>query len=287
MMTPPLPPSVLAYGRPAGRKLSYWALAAPVVAAGAFMLEIFLGAELMGDYPSLAYLAYVSIVLCSLGSIIFSVQAIRRIRRSRGLLLGTTSAVLAICFSVCTGLLCPGFADSLGRSRHIAGTSVTKSQMFKIVQACQAYAEGHDEHFPPHLAVLLTAGSITPGQLLDRNAPVELKPFPTARLVAPADWRAIAADIEAHCDFTYVGADLTSTLDESLIALYTKPGRIHRHMKFPEETWDGQGRLVAYADGHTELVLDADLPAVLARGNAVRVKRGLRPVTLDGPPPGP
>jgi hypothetical protein len=288
MTTPPTPP-IIEYGHAAPRrKLSLWAFAAPLVAVAAFVLTVWVGAVLIGANHLI--MAYIMNPILALAAISFSIYAIVRVRRARGRLVGITAAALAIGFSVCSGLLCPGFAGSLDMSRQLSSTIFTESQMRAIVRACETYAMDHDGHFPPHLAVLLTTGAIKPAQLLDRNAPIPLAPLPAARLAGAPDWRALAAEVEAHCDFTYIGGDLASTSDSDLaesglIALYSKPGRIHKHMDATMERWDGQGRLVAFADGHSELILDRDLAAVFARSNAARARLKLPPVMLDGPPP--
>ena len=277
MITPPIDP-ILENGRPCGRQLSYRALAAPFIAVAALLLAGF-----VSFIPFVArheLLAYLTIVVSNLASIAFGVHAILRIRRSGGQLVGTFLAGFAICMSTCSGLLCPGTADGLLRSRHLAISAQTSAHMSKIINACQAYAARNGDHYPPHLAVLLTTGAIKPDQLLDGNATTELRPFPASRLVSPADWRTIAADVDAHCDFAYVGADSSNSASFDLIVLYTKAGCIHKHMNV-DEKWDGQGRLVGYADSHVDLVVDADLPAAFAATNEVRATKGLPPLPLD------
>lgn len=284
-MTSPSTPPILDYSNPPPqrRKICKWALFAPVVAVGIFVLTAYLGVVLLGMGHT--KLSFGAITIGPLSSIMFSVYALRKIRQSGGLMIGKTIAILAICFSICTGLLCPGFAISLESSKHLAYTTATGARMMNIGKACRVYADDNNDHFPPHLAVLLTTHAITPKELIDLNAPITLTPFPESRLVPPSDWRSIAAEVETHSDFIYVGADLTNSDDTEIIVVYTKLGRIHKHMKFPEESWDGQGRLVGYADGHTELVLDSDLAGVFGKSNAARIKLGLPPIVMDGPAP--
>ena len=271
---------VIEYGRRTPGKLSLWAIASPFVAVAAFLLACFMGLYLADSSFVLVCLVT---TFCSLASVAFGVYSIKRVRHSRGRLVGSILAALAILFSLTTGLLCPGFANSLQISQHISNINYTNAHLREIVRACQAYADAHKNAFPAHLAVLLAERTVKPDQLLDRNAPIKLQPFPESRLAPGVDWRSLATDVEAHCDFTYVGADLKNPQDSDIIVLYTKPGRIHNHFDPTNDAVDGHGRLVAYSDSHAEFVLDASLPAAFAQSNAARARLGLPPVTLDGP----
>jgi len=91
-----------------------------------------------------------------------------------------------------------------------------------------------------------------------------------------SNWQAISADVDIHSAYVYTGADLsnTSTPDEKIIVLYSRPFR-----SLPE--W----RVVAFADGHADFVRAKNLEETFAVSNAARAKRGLPPFALDGPVP--
>lgn len=288
-MSQPTTPLVPDYAPPKPRQKFFtlgftWVSAGPLVAGAILLIQIFLGAYLIKW--NLLILAHLLTLFGSLSAIAFSIYVLIRARREGVLSLAIAPFVLSLLITLCSGVLCVGFGGSLDKSRHVANTARTEANMSQIIKACHNYAADNDDHFPPHLAVLLTARAITPDQLLDRNAPTPLTPFPASSLVPTSRWSTIAAEVDAHCDFTYIGADFTTSFDAPTIVLYTKPGRIHKHMN-SEETFDAQGRLVAFIDAHTELVLDADLPAAFAASNAARARLGLPPITLDGPPPSP
>jgi prepilin-type processing-associated H-X9-DG protein len=144
-----------------------------------------------------------------------------------------------------------------------------------VVQSVNLFAADHAGRFPPHLASLILSEQVTPKELSD----VHLAPYaPPEPLPPETDWPAIAADVDAHSIFIYTGADLVDptfmSLDPAIIILYTQP--------LP--CTPGH-RIVAFADGHAELIPESDLPKFFDVSNAARAKLRLPAFTLDGPPP--
>jgi hypothetical protein len=157
-----------------------------------------------------------------------------------------------------------------------AGTSPAfriQSNLNAITKACFVYASDNNDHFPPHLVILVLDGSVSPNYLSTRDvAPLSLPSPPPP----PSAWPTLAAVLDQHSAFIYTGADLTATMDAAVIIAYSKKSPLIPNC-----------RLLAFADAHTEFVPDADLPKAFAASNAARATLHLPPVTLDGPPPAP
>ena len=256
-----------------------WLIAGPLAACAFVALQVFVGAFLISH--DLLVLAHLFTLAGSLSAIVFSNYARVRAKCAGFQSPSIAPFVLSLMITLCSGVMCVGFGGSLNVSRQLANMNRAQANMTQIANACLKYAEDNDAHFPPHLAVLLCSHAIKPPDLLDPET--STPPFPTTDLVPPSDWRKITADVDAHCDFTYVGSDLTTDSDYAAIVLYNKPTAVHQHYNGIAENFDGPGRLLLFADRHSEFVRDADLPATFAASNAARAKLALPPLTLDVP----
>jgi hypothetical protein len=143
--------------------------------------------------------------------------------------------------------------------------------------ASAPYAAAHAGHFPPHPAILILDGTLDPRYIAHPGTPPYTPPTPLPPLT---DWPLIAPDVDAHSAFVYTGADLVVPLLPGpafrIVLAYSKPSPLTPNH-----------RVLLFADGHSEYIPDADLPATFATSNAARAKLGLPPFTLDGPPPPP
>jgi hypothetical protein len=158
------------------------------------------------------------------------------------------------------------------------------SSVSRMVNASRIYAQGHDGHYPPHIAALILDNHFYPLSLIDDVTITTPAAFPNP-LPPSADWPKYAAEVDAHSIFIYTAADLSdpllittgiNSLDPHIIIAYTKQlPLVPNH------------RVVAFTDGHPQLIPDKDLPKTFAASNAARAKLHLPPVTLDGPPPYP
>jgi hypothetical protein len=145
-------------------------------------------------------------------------------------------------------------------------------------QSAFVFASEHDDHYPPHPAVLLLGGKLSPKQLSDYDLSPYVLPSP---LPPESAWSTIAADVDAHSTFIYTAADLQNPpgaafLDPAIIIAYTKPNRV-----------TPGHRIVLFADFSARLVPNADLAKTFAASNTARAKLHLPPFILDGPPPPP
>jgi len=119
---------------------------------------------------------------------------------------------------------------------------------------------------PEHLAVLVVKGAVDPKYLTDPRG--DTKPMTAT---TEKDWHKITAEVDAHCDFYYVGA---VTPDEAgvMIVLYDKG--------------HGASRLVTFSDAHTEKFApnSPELKAAVKKSNDLPGNPIKLPDTLDGPP---
>ena len=140
-----------------------------------------------------------------------------------------------------------------------------------ICQASCVWAADHRDILPDHLGQLLAANYISRKQLLCKpftTAPVSLTPELLEK--SKSDFAAFAQEVDAHCDFVYLGAGLTNQVASDLVLLYQKP---------TPDTADGL--IVGFQDGHSEFVTTAALPAIFKATNKMLAKAGKTPVDTD------
>jgi len=192
-----------------------------------------------------------------------------------GLLLSAGNLVLWVVMIVLF-VMAPGFMalmlPPVARAREMANRTADMSNIRQITLAAEMYST-ENGGFPPHLAALAPMLP-NPRILTSRvSGTAPLAAFPTG-----TPWSDFASDLDEHCDFVYVGADLgtAAKLDSTrTILLYEK------------DVYHGQGRNVGFVDGHVQWITTADLAAAFDASNRQRATIGLPPVTLDGPPPTP
>jgi hypothetical protein len=143
-----------------------------------------------------------------------------------------------------------------------------------LSSSSQTYAATHDGRFPPHPPPNIHTGTHDPKDL----ARPTLAPFvPPAPLPPENTWPAIASVLDAHSLYIYTGADLNASnlpSASNIILAYSKP-----HPYTPS------GRVILFADGHSDLIADKDLSKIFAASNSARAKLNLPPFTEGSPPP--
>jgi hypothetical protein len=159
----------------------------------------------------------------------------------------------------------------------------------EIWSLADSYAANHDGRRPPHLAALVEQG-LSPRLLRYHNS--KTPPLPESVLsVEPERWSTIAAAVDSHCDFAYLGGDLTispSLQPESsrIVVLY---GKIDLP-EIPQVIYDADhhvyeypfaARPVAFADGHARFVPLEELPQLVVEHNAARARLGLPPQKIS------
>ncbi len=184
-----------------------------------------------------------------------------------GAITGIVGTLLIVVVALPIVLLIP----ALNHARAAAQRAQEASNMHQIYLACVIYATEYETHYPPHLAAALPE-LVSPSCLVERgHTPPTVPPS-----FDPKAWRSLVPEVDAHCDFVYVGADLPPSdaiADSSAIILfYAKPS-------VPE------GRNIAFADGRVAFVPAADLPRTFDQSNRARARYKLPPITLDAPPP--
>jgi hypothetical protein len=143
-----------------------------------------------------------------------------------------------------------------------------------LAQDALLYADEHNNHYPPHPAVLVLNGSLTPKELACRHYDPYVLPSPIPPI---SDWPLIAPELDAHSLFVYTAGDYDTLWPPAqTILVYSKPS----------SATPGY-RIVFFGDCKTELLPEKDLPTYFAASNAARAKLGLPPFFLDGPPPSP
>mgnify|MGYP005844591263 CR=1 FL=1 len=222
----------------------------------------------------LGILSFVSLgPLAGIPAIVTGVMAGKRAKReptvyggkgmaTAGVVLGTVNLVM---IAALIALLLP----ALAAARDAAKQTVATSNVRQILLATHAYALEHRSHLPAHLAAILPYAPA--GQLFTDPATTTV-PMILTQADLKGDWRALAATLEAHCDFYYVGAGLNLTRipdPRQIMLVYSKDVRKNRL------------RVVGFADGHAAAIGPADFGSLFARLNQLRETQGLAPVALD------
>ncbi len=193
------------------------------------------------------------------GSILATIITGVRLRRPALSPRGNWLAVVAVCLALSS---CMATLPLLGPARESIEYNfqyANLSHFHKIYDACKTYAS-RSGAYPPHLAVLVADGSISPDDLLDpfsHTAPAIL-PSP----LAPADWPKIVSLIDAHSDYVYTGSGVPIDSGPEVIILYDKP--------IPE-----RGGRYILCDANNAFVQDADLAAFFATDAKARAANHL------------
>jgi prepilin-type processing-associated H-X9-DG protein len=185
-----------------------------------------------------------------------------------GIVTGSIGSALCVIFiPLYIAILLP----SLGRARELANRSYDAASLRQLGVAFTTYATDNAGAFPPSIAAAAQYGA-DPKNFISKDGTTT----PPAFTTPVPDWHPLAADIEAHTDFIYTGADLHTPTDPAIILLYTK------------DVYMGhEGRNLLFTDGHVEYVRSINLPTLFGESNTARERLHLPPITLDGPPPTP
>ena len=131
------------------------------------------------------------------------------------------------------------------------------SNIRAVGTACIDYAQQHQSHFPPNLAILIQNKMITPSELVyDLSGTVPLSNATDLNLLQHPD------EVDVHSDVVYVGDGLNlSNLPDNgsnIVVLYSKD-------VFPNDYC-----IVAYAAGYDEGIPRSILPKILAQSDSLR-----------------
>ena len=124
-----------------------------------------------------------------------------------------------------------------------------------ITMQCNLFAADFEGHYPPHLAPLVLRGMNPKVLVAGDSGTVPMKSPPEIPL---EKWSTIAAEVDGHCDFIYVGAGIRAGDPPTIIVLCTKPGVV------------AGGRVIGFVDGHAEFVAERDFNAALDANNRAR-----------------
>ncbi len=226
------PPAVPTSGPPPAIPLSYTRVGYGPRRQGMAITALVLG--ILSLVPGVLCLP-VGVILALIG-LILGIIALVRATRTPEQFGGTGKAVAGIITSGLAILITPlalsVMLPSLSRARELAKRAVDSTNLVGIGQACAIYSQDHGAT-PPDLNTLVTAGLVSPKQLLS----------PSAGHVPPA------------CDYNYIvyppGAAAQITPD--WFVAYTDP-QIHV----------GEGSVVLFFDGHVEFVKTPDFTQRLA-----------------------
>lgn len=238
-----------------------------------FLYYFYLPWEILKRYNYADVFGFLAIVttISSLVVLILSLRA--RTRRVRALLLLVCNGLPALALFFFMSHYAEWLSKPLLDRRALAAQRMTR-----VESACISYAERHWDdqgaHFPPHLAALIAGGYLNADDLIDPASSTMPAKVPPG--LVEADWPRIAADIDAHSDFVYLGADWVrdGALNQnqgSLILLYSKA----RHFR--------AGPLVS----HHGFVSETAFGGLWKGANDARVNLLLPPITFGGPVPAP
>jgi hypothetical protein len=149
---------------------------------------------------------------------------------------------------------------SLGRARELANRAADGASLTGIAKAANLYGAENNDALPPHMAVLLINGWVSPKGLVSRSSntkPLELTPQQLD--AAKTDWKTIAPLVDAHTDFIYVGAGMHNDVDATIPLVFSRIGLPGR-----------DGINIAFQDAHVEFVR---LPMVQMELDTLNAKR--------------
>ncbi len=162
---------------------------------------------------------------------------------------------------------------AMATARVRAEQTVDMADARGIAMSAQLFAADNKDAMPDHLGRLLLDVGMSPKLLVSRRVgtpPLEMTP--DLQALAKSDFPKFSAVVDAHCDFVYLGKDMkTSAPDAANIAiLYQKPVAALQ-----------KGTVVAFMDGHCEMVAWGNVEHSLAPTVAYRAKSNLPPIDMD------
>jgi len=210
--------------------------------------------------------------LTALPGIICGILALLAISRHKDSLSGSGLAIAGLITSTVGGLVVSLVAilfivPAVLRAREmreIPNRTADAASLRAVDTACNMYAASHSNQMPHEL---FDAESYM-------HSPAILK-SKLSSVPAPASMPSSAADLNAICDWVYIGADLSKKYTGPIVLLYSK------------DMAPDHGRTVAFLNGNVQWVKESDLPRIFENSNRARSRAGLPPVDLDAPPPAP
>lgn len=134
------------------------------------------------------------------------------------------------------GILLP----SLSRAREIADRTVCSANLSGMYKAAYTYSITHKDNFPPNLATMVQNGSMGVKSIgCDNDANFDIDTFPKT----PLDDPEVAAWIDEHASYVYLGGTKTANIKPDDIFAYEKIG-LH----------GDEGINICFGDGHVEFV---------------------------------
>ena len=160
---------------------------------------------------------------------------------------------------------------SLGKARELANRSYDAANLRGLAQSCVVWSNENADKMPDHVGVLYLNDQISTKQLVSKSSgTTPLVVTPEMREKAKTDFAGFAKEIDAHCDYVYLGKGTTNTTDSSVVLAYDKIGPYSR-----------EGINLAFMDVHTEFTQWKDLPEAFKATNEYRKKIGVPEVDVD------
>ena len=182
----------------------------------------------------------------------------------------TGPARLACALAMLTGLAGPMVYAHQTLQWRLATEGRELQNVRAIAVAADKYAAAHDGRYPADIGVLLEQKYLTPQTLLSPFAATPTLTDDVAALHAKMKEADVLSAINAHCDYTYVGADLqrpaTGALPPKIIVVYAREPVMRTNLA------------LAFADGSGEFITLDQAESVLKASNAARATLGLPPL---------
>ncbi|MGD0389255.1 MAG: DUF3352 domain-containing protein [Tepidisphaeraceae bacterium] len=134
-----------------------------------------------------------------------------------------------------TAMLTSVMLPALNRARETANRVKCASNMRQIGQWIVIYADTHQGNYPPDLGTLVKTGPLTAMVFVCPSA--NTRPPGQMTVDQSADW------INTNSDYIYIGANLKTGADPSIVVCYEK-----------DDDHGGDGMNLLFADGHVEFM---------------------------------
>jgi prepilin-type processing-associated H-X9-DG protein len=160
---------------------------------------------------------------------------------------------------------------SLSKARELANRSYDAANERGIIQSAIIWSMDNGDQLPDHVGRLLLNNQISPKMLVSKRrgtAPLELTPAMLEK--AKSDFDAFAKEVDAHCDYVYLGKGGKNTSDASQVLIYEKPG--------PHAT---DGINIGFADGHVDFTRWANVAETFRATNEYLKKNKLPEVDVE------
>jgi prepilin-type processing-associated H-X9-DG protein len=153
---------------------------------------------------------------------------------------GGSSTTIVAGGAMGVGIMLP----SLSRAREIADRTVCSANLSGMYKAAYVYSITHKDKFPPNMATMVQDGSMGVKSLGCQNdVNFDIDTFPDA----PLDDPKVAAWIDEHASYVYLGGTKTAAIKPDDIFAYEKIG-LH----------GDEGINICFGDGHVEFQNMAD-----------------------------